>query len=99
MKAPATCRIILRRGRRYRSIIARSRQQANAALGQQGDTQLLHDQVAGKAAGVLDDDGADTVAFDAVEEPCKALAALDRIGAAHRGVVVPVIAGDLEASP
>jgi hypothetical protein len=37
-----------------------------------------------RAPGVLDDDGADAIAFDAVEQPCQA---------------IPVAVGDLEACP
>jgi hypothetical protein len=44
-------------------------------------------QITGKAAGVFDDDGADAIAFDAVEEPREGLATLDRIGTTYRGIV------------
>jgi len=44
-------------------IIARGRQQPNAALGQQRNTQLLHDQARAKAATVLHGDNADAMAF------------------------------------
>jgi hypothetical protein len=43
-------------------IIARSRKQANAALGQQRDAQFLHDQVTRETASVLDENCGDTVA-------------------------------------
>jgi hypothetical protein len=80
-------------------VIARGGHKDNAALGQQGDAQLLHDELAGKPAGVFDYDGADAIAFDAVEEPCETLAALDRIAAANPGIVKPVSIANLEAGP
>jgi hypothetical protein len=46
-------------------IIARGGQQPNVAFSQQCNAQLLRDRVAGKSAGVLNDDGANAVAFDA----------------------------------
>jgi hypothetical protein len=49
-------------------IIARGGYQPDAAPGEQRDTQFLQNQVVGKAAGILDKDNADAVAFDAVEE-------------------------------
>jgi hypothetical protein len=57
---------------------------------------FLHHQLAGKPTGVLNNDSADAVALDLVEQSREALAALDRIGAADGGVVV--LGHDLEAS-
>jgi hypothetical protein len=48
----------------------------------------------GEAAGVLDNHRAHAVALDLVEEGGETLAAFDRIGAAHRGVIV--LGDDLE---
>jgi hypothetical protein len=42
------------------------------------------------------DNGADAIALDAVQKPCEALAAFDRLGAANRGVAIPIVARDLE---
>ena len=58
--------------------------------------QLLHDQVARKAAGILDEDNADAIVLDAVEQPGEAPSALDGVGTTDR-VVIPVFVGDFEA--
>ena len=42
-------------------VIARGRQQPHPSADQEGDTQLLGHQLAREAAGVLDDDDADTI--------------------------------------
>jgi ABC-type sugar transport system substrate-binding protein len=49
-------------------IIPRGREQPHASANQEGDAQLLGDQLACKPAGILDDDGAHAVALDAVKE-------------------------------
>ena len=58
------------------------------------DAQLLHDQVASKAAGILDENNANAIGLDAVEQPVEALPTLDQIGAADRGVAIPVFIGE-----
>ena len=60
-------------------IIPRGRQQPHPSADQEGDAQLLGHQLAGKAAGILDEDGLDAVALDAVKERREARAGLDRV--------------------
>jgi hypothetical protein len=79
-------------------VIAGGGQEPDTTLGQQGNAELGDDELAGKPAGVLDNNGADAIAFNAVEQPRETLAALDRIRATYRGVVIPVAVGDFEAS-
>jgi hypothetical protein len=78
-------------------VIAGGGQEPNTPLGQQGNAQLLHDELAGKPAGVLDDDNAHAIAFNAVEEPRKTLAAFDRIRTTYCSIVKSFSIGNLEA--
>jgi hypothetical protein len=48
---------------------------------------LLHDEITGEAVGGLDDDDPDAVAGDARQQRGKARPHIDRISAAHRGIV------------
>jgi hypothetical protein len=50
----------------------------------------LRDQFAGEPAGILDQGDADAVVLDPVEQGTEAQPALQRIGAAHRGIVEPI---------
>ena len=97
MKAPATWRIILRP---RSSLSVRSSPDAVTSrtprLASSAMPQLLHDQVARKAAGILDEDNADAIVLDAVEQPGEAPSALDGVGTTDR-VVIPVFVGDFEA--
>ena len=96
MKSPATPRIILRP---RSSLSVRSSPEAVSSRKppQQRNAQLLHDQIAGKAAGILDEDNANAITLEAVEQPGEALPALDRIGTTDRASM-PIAIGDLEAS-
>jgi hypothetical protein len=52
-------------------VIAGRGQEPDTTLRQQGNAQLLHNQVTYKTAGILDNDRSDAVTLDAVEEPCE----------------------------
>jgi len=67
----------------------------NARLPEHAGAGLLHDQVTGAAVGPLDDDGARSVAGDALKHRDKARPGLERVGAAPRLVVE--LGHDLEA--
>ena len=67
-------------------VVAVGRQHADAAGDQRQNSKLLRDQLTRQARGILDDDDPNAVAYDAVEQVCKAFTALDRISAGHRNV-------------
>jgi hypothetical protein len=78
-------------------IITRGGRKPNALLSQQRNAQLLHDQVSGKAAGVLD--GELLTPLPSMRSRSLANASrpsMDR-PPTHRGVVIQSVAGDLEA--
>ena len=83
-KAPATWHIFLR----PRSLLSVSSspeaQLSDAALGEQGDAELLHHELAGEAR-ILDDDRRHAVVLDPVQQFGETLAAFDRICPAGAG--------------
>ena len=68
-------------------IVAVGRQHAHTAPDQRQDAKLLRHQLAGEAAGILDDDDANAVALDAVKQLGEAGARINRIGTRHGGIV------------
>ena len=53
-------------------VVAVGRQHADAAGDQRQNSELLRDQLTRQARGILDEDDPNAVAFDAVEQVCKA---------------------------
>ena len=76
-----------RRGILDEGLRAVGRDQLNAALGEHGVADLLDHQVARKPARGLHDDRADAVPLDPLEHGDEAGAALDRVAAAHGGII------------
>ena len=63
-------------------VVAGGRQDPHAALDQRQDAELLGDELAGKPAGVLDQNRSHAVTLNAIKEGEKAWPRLDGIGAA-----------------
>jgi hypothetical protein len=51
-----------------RQVIAVDREHAHAALDEQQQAKLLRDEIAGEAAGILNDDRADAIALDTIQQ-------------------------------
>jgi hypothetical protein len=71
-KAPATWPSSCGRDRTVGQIRRRCCQQSNTAIRQERDTQFLHNHRAGEPTGAFDDDCANVIAFDLVEQGRKA---------------------------
>ena len=89
-KLPAICRIATFTGRCLGHIVAVRGEYSHAAPDEHAHAELLRDQVAGEPAGILDQDDADAVTLDPIEQGTETWTGFDRVRTADGGIVEPV---------